>query len=148
LTSASRRFPGFDAAYLVGDPVSPQAYRGDVELPPGFPHANLDLLLRGELRIEKPLVVRHEMGGAQPKDVVWTTSIAPFIVCQRVVEVLSVKEFTGWTTYPVEVYNRSGEVVEGCFPGAKASTSTLRAGTDRTCSCHPAAHCTCSASMA
>ena len=80
-----------------------------------MPFDDLKLLTRGKLRIGKPLVIQHAMGGGQPKDVIWTSAYYPFIVSERVINILRMKEFTGWTTYPVEVYSKSGELVEGYY---------------------------------
>jgi hypothetical protein len=50
------------------------------------------------------------MGGAVPGDVVWTTSAAPLVTHARVVELFQKHGFTGWTTYPVSVAAKSGEI--------------------------------------
>ena len=112
--STTRKFPGFEAIYEIGD-ASSKAYRGKVELPLGLPFDDLRLLTRGESSITEPLVIKHAMGGGQPKDVVWTTSFYPFLVSQRVIDILKTKEFIGWSKYPVKVYSRNGELVEGYY---------------------------------
>jgi hypothetical protein len=53
------------------------------------------------------------MGGQEPGDVIWTTSAAPLIIHERVVELLTHSALTGWSTYPVEVHSKSGRVVPG-----------------------------------
>jgi len=43
------------------------------------------------------------MGGVCPSDVIWTTSVFPWIVHSRVGNLLRKKEITGWRSYPVQV---------------------------------------------
>jgi hypothetical protein len=70
-------------------------------------------LLRGDWVPPEPLEVRWEMGRKSPSDVVWTTLAVPVIVNARVLEVLRDGGFSGWSTYPVVVHDKAGEVVEG-----------------------------------
>jgi hypothetical protein len=53
------------------------------------------------------------MGRTRPSDVVWTTCGHPLIVSARVIRILKDHGFTGWATYPVEVSDKSGDVIEG-----------------------------------
>jgi hypothetical protein len=76
----------------------------------GLDQANA--LTRGELTPKRPVNIRHYMG-SEPKDVVWTTFISPIIFHNRIIELLIAKRFSGWSTYPVIVYGKKGEVFEG-----------------------------------
>ena len=87
--SISRQFPGFAAVFWIGEQLSRRAYRGGVELPSGLVEWDLDLLSRGGLLVEESLIVRHVMGGSHPKDVVWTTSLSPLIVSEKVIAILT-----------------------------------------------------------
>lgn len=109
--AASRAFPGFDALYELRDPLSDPPYRGIFE-------ADLDTALaltRGELQSHAPITVRHEMGRGRPGDVTWTTLAIPVVVSLRVVDLLSDNAFTGWSTYPVHVLDREGQVIDGYY---------------------------------
>lgn len=65
-------------------------------------------LIGGEQVTSHPIRMRATMGG-QPSYVLWST-FSPFVcIHQRVVELLSMYQFRGWSTYPVEVYDRQGE---------------------------------------
>lgn len=72
-----------------------------------------DGLLYGELDPTSPVVFRYKKGagGATPYDFIRTTWQVLRLVSNRVAEVL--RPFTGWTTYPVEVYGKKGELISG-----------------------------------
>ena len=123
-------FPGFDRIYVLRDPLTNRPFRGEMM---GTTIDEDRVLTRGELKLERPVIVRHAMGGP-PKDFIWTTSLFPKIVSQRVVDVLHSNRFTGWTTYPVEVYAKDGQRIEGyaglaivgrCGPLDKTPSATL-----------------------
>jgi len=72
-----------------------------------------DIAIAGAERLpEKPIVCRHSMGG-KPRDLVGTGYGTMILLSSRVVGILREKEFTGWTTYPVEVYGKRGERIDG-----------------------------------
>lgn len=64
----------------------------------------------GDMIPEQPLRLAAVMGG-QPAPILWTRF--PPLVCvhQRVVDVLTQRNFTGWSVYPVEVYGRKVEPI-------------------------------------
>lgn len=97
--------------FAMNESASPAPFRGHFE-DPDVPW--LELLL-GTYRPERPLVVRHEMGGRQPKDVVGMTSVYPLLVSQRFVDVLRAHNFQGWGTLAVELYDRAGQLVPGYY---------------------------------
>jgi hypothetical protein len=70
-----------------------------------------DLLLkRAELRPEQPVRIDWYMGRKVPEDVIWAAT-AP-IVSGKFIALLQENGFTGWTTYPVEVFDKAGTRVE------------------------------------
>ncbi len=101
-------FPGFDSIYLLGDPLANQPFRGTIEVSVNEATA----LLRGEWIPKRPVIVRHQMGGA-PRKVIWTSFADVLIVDQEVVQLFRANGFKGWTTYPVEVHGKTDEVIEG-----------------------------------
>jgi hypothetical protein len=105
--STSNAFPGYDRLFLLWDPVSPRAYRGRISI-------ELDAfgLTRGEAPA-RPVAVEWATGGRTPGDVIWTTSVAPVIVSDRVLDVLRAAGFRGWDTYPVEVVDAEERRVPG-----------------------------------
>lgn len=70
-------------------------------------------LLRGDSSPSAPLNVSWAMGNAQPGDIFWTTWAVPMVFGNRALSLLKENGFTGWSTYPVEVRNKDGEVVDG-----------------------------------
>jgi len=52
------------------------------------------------------------MGGS-PDDFLWAGLTPLVCISQRVVDLLEENQFTGWSTYPVEVYDRHGEKLPG-----------------------------------
>lgn len=53
------------------------------------------------------------MGRKVPLDIIYTTIAAPIIVADRVVEVLDSAGFTGWQTYPVELFGKDSTSIPG-----------------------------------
>ena len=90
------------------DPTTDRPFRGKMEID----WHDVQRLMRGEFPRLDPVVVRHAMGG-QLEDIVWSTYGLPIIISDRVSQILEWKEFTGWTTYPVELYRRDGSLVPG-----------------------------------
>ena len=70
-------------------------------------------ILRGEIRPPKPLVFEYMKGasGSTPRDFVSTSLVSPRLISDRVVSVL--RDFSGWSTFPVEVYGKKGERIPG-----------------------------------
>ena len=60
---------------------------------------------------QEPIRLRGYMG-RQVMDVLWTGSLW-FCVSSRVIELLSEHGITGWSTFPVEVYDHQGEPLPG-----------------------------------
>lgn len=111
--STSRTFPGFDKAFEISDPIGSRPYRGTFEAQLGW---NEEIsITRCESRPLGPVAVRHARGEALPGDIVWTGMVVPLIVSQRFIDILLDNRFTGWGTYPVEVYSKSGELLRGYY---------------------------------
>ena len=58
-----------------------------------------------------PLLVRYNSGRIL-KDFVWTGAIAP-LVSERVVSLLTKEAVSGWSTFPVKLFDRNGREVLG-----------------------------------
>jgi hypothetical protein len=94
-------FPGFDHLYELHDPIADRPFRGR------FEHINSGAeLSRAEASVEQPISVHWDMGSAIPSDVIWTTSAHPLIVSTHIINLLSENGCSGWTTYPVRVFNK------------------------------------------
>ena len=116
MKSTSREFPGFSHIYLSGE-TRAAAFRVSLDLKGDQNFA----LTRGEYRPDEPLVCVRYMGKKVPSDVIWTGWAVLQLFSDRVVEILRQHGFTGWSTYPVEVRGKDGEVFPGyhgmAFPG-------------------------------
>jgi hypothetical protein len=64
-------------------------------------------LFRDELQLESPLPLGAYSGG-QATDFLWCALTPLVVVSERVVRLLQDLRFTGWATYPVDVYDRKG----------------------------------------
>lgn len=69
-------------------------------------------LARGDALPDEPLICRHHMGG-RPRDLVGTGYGTVDLLSDRVISILRDSGFTGWKTFPVEVYGKRGERIEG-----------------------------------
>ena len=85
------------------------AYCGTLQIPP--PTTATDLH-RGRVKPEVRLVMRHNVGGPL-RDFIITGYAVPVVVSDKVVAVLSGLGCSGWDTFPVEVYDKTGELVDG-----------------------------------
>jgi hypothetical protein len=109
LNITSKEFPGFKNVYVVSDPGSERDFVGDVELPVG---REFDLL-RGDWIPTDKVELRWEMGKNTPGDIIWTTLAVLVIVSKRVITIFHDEGFNGWSTYPVTVYDKAGNTVDG-----------------------------------
>ena len=91
-------FPGFAHCYLLSDPVERRAVR--LAAPVGRVTA-LDIW-RGEWLPDKPLEVAIS-SGTQYRDVLWSSSIIPLAVRQRVAEMFESESFTGWRIFDLDL---------------------------------------------
>ena len=71
-------------------------------------------LLRGSNRPQAPVALRWFMGGTKPNDFIWPSIVGPKIVSAGVIDALIAGNITGWSSYPVTVWNRDGTIIDGC----------------------------------
>lgn len=107
--STSNPFPGFERIYKLSDPVSARFFRARVELSSESAFA----ITRGEVRPAEVVVAKWSKGSSRPADVIWTTLVAPILVSDRVVSLLSDRGFRGWSSYQVRLVGKRGEEIEG-----------------------------------
>lgn len=98
-------FPKF---FRLSDPLSAAAFRGAAKNLGVY--ERMELAKWAKLQITEPLVIQHDMGKVL-RDFIWCT-FEP-LVHNRVIELLTGSRVTGWTTYPVEVYDRESKKVDG-----------------------------------
>ena len=104
----SNKFPGFSDVHVLEEPENNRAFRGRILLSVADAFA--------VTRAEKPtgcVEVRWAMGGSLPLDIIRTTIAPPVIVSDRVIEILEAGKFSGWKTYPVELYRKDDISIRG-----------------------------------
>jgi hypothetical protein len=75
-----------------------------------IPKANQ--LFYGTWQPPEPIILQAISGG-QVADVLWTSLPPLLCISQRLVDILFEHKFTGWGTFPVEVYDRKGVSLAG-----------------------------------
>ena len=107
MTQRSRpAFPGFAHLYSMQWSGGNHAYRADIDVPS---REECRALLRGEIKRDVPIIGQWAMGGAKPRDVVWTTWATPMLISERVVQILRDHQFTGWDVFPIQLLDKAGE---------------------------------------
>ena len=108
--SRQKEFPGFNLFHTLLDPLHKTPFRGEIDLSSDKVHS----LTRGKWISRNGINIKYALGGTRPRDVIWTTIDHPvIIVSQRVIDLLKRERLTGWSTYPVTVYGRSEDIIEG-----------------------------------
>ena len=108
MTSLSRPFD-YGKLYEFADPLETGPYRLRSRLPVEAlqERKKLHLLARGETAITEPIQFDAAQGD-EATDVLWTQLVGPVCVSGRVVRLLEENKISGWSTYPVEVYDQQG----------------------------------------
>jgi hypothetical protein len=93
--------------YTFSDPLATRPYRlGDRE----GSHLSWEqtrTLARGRMQIHKPIQF-DAIRGRQATDMLWSQSVNLFCISTRLAVLLQENGITGWTTYPVELFDRKG----------------------------------------
>ena len=108
LSLGTKSFPGFDQLYQMCMCPGENSYYADFEEnTPQF------ALLRGEWMPAEPLQAYWSLGNPEPEDISWGRTITWFYLSQRVQRVFHEHQLTGWTTYPMVLHNKAGDVCPG-----------------------------------
>jgi hypothetical protein len=67
-------------------------------------------LARGRFRLDTSLKLEASMGG-QATDFLWSELVHIVCISSHVVDLLTAHRCSGWSTYPVEVYDRKGNLL-------------------------------------
>lgn len=70
-------------------------------------------LKKGELNLPIPVPYQYSGGRTKPEDFIWTDS--GFIVSDRIRDLFTVCNFTGWRTFPISLYDKSGNLINGYY---------------------------------
>jgi len=100
----------YNELYDFSDPLANRPLRLEAEQE-WMSNERSSQLDKGEWRPPEPVRLKAYMGG-QATDVLWTGQLN-VCISDRVLDVLEKNKFTGWATYPVEVFGRKGEFLPG-----------------------------------
>ncbi len=99
----------YDSLLVVSDPMAVEPYRLRSRLP-GDARVNvvdISALSRGKSQLEDPIQFDVAQG-SKATNVLWTQLVTPVCVSGRVIRILSDNEVSGWSTYPVELFDPQG----------------------------------------
>jgi len=102
----------FADTYYLGEAFKRGAFRPRVA---GYAEMEDEILRehhRGQRRPVRPLRLEWAEGSCL-MDFTGTTAVLPNVVSQRLVDVLRENGVTGWSTFPIELYGKNGELIEG-----------------------------------
>lgn len=108
MTGNTKTFPGFDHLYQMGEDYEKNCFYADLE--DGTPQKKL---LRGEWVPDTPLQAHWSMKKSEPGDIGRGTSLAWYYLSPRVQQLFRENDLTGWSTYPITLYNKAGELCPG-----------------------------------
>lgn len=102
----------YTALFELADPLASRPLRlmGDEPYSDEMTSEQAWLLFRGKLKLEKPLKL-GAYRGRLAADFLWTSFPPLVCVSSRVVNLLLANEVTGWDAYPVEVFDRKGQLL-------------------------------------
>ena len=97
--------------YEIVDPLATGPYRLRSRLPTeALPEREqLQLLAQGKSAITEPIQLEAAQG-LEATDFLWTQLITLVCVSERVVRILKENVVSGWTIYPVEVFDQEGNL--------------------------------------
>lgn len=101
----------FDMFYKLSDPLANRPLR--LRLIVESNRLSVDEMFalgQGHLQLKVPLKFEASMG-RQATDFLWTETPPLVCVSSRCIDLLVANQCTGWSTYPVEVYNRKGNLL-------------------------------------
>lgn len=100
------------SAHELTDPMAVEPFRLRSRLPSdaASDEVNVHFLSRGKSPIRRPLQFDVAQG-IRASDFLWTQLINPVCISERVVCILRNNEVSGWATYPVEVFDKEGNLL-------------------------------------
>jgi hypothetical protein len=102
----------FDKMYELRDPLGNRALRLTSRANFNWLTDEITgLLFGGQLSTPPHPLLLHGYMGNQPMDFLWSGLTPIVCISERVVELLIAYDLTGWSTYPVEVYDRKGNLL-------------------------------------
>lgn len=94
--------------FSLFDPLLNAAIRGNTEDVAAY--KQMELAKRNEFKPGAPFLVHYGLG-SKLRDFVWVSTVP--LVHDRVIQLLTLTNATGWGTYPVQLFDRNDREVQG-----------------------------------
>jgi hypothetical protein len=111
--SSTSPFPKLPLFFRFSDPLATQPYR--LQLLPRADILTFEQvcdLASGLLALDEPLIFKAGRGG-KATDVLWAYDVLIYFFSEPLRRLLTEAGVSGWTTYPVELYDRKGNHLPG-----------------------------------
>ena len=115
------------SAYELTDPMAVEPFRLRSRLPGDAISKDVDfqLLSRGKSKTLEPIQFDAAQG-FEFSDFLWTQLVTPVCVSEQVIKLLRDNHISGWSTYPVEVYDQDG-ILHSCYHGLAVTGAVCEA---------------------
>ena len=102
----------YESLFVFSDPMAAEPFRLRSRLPGDAKVEGVDIhsLSRGESQIKEPIQFDAAQG-SKATDILWTQLVTPVCVSGRIIRILHENKVSGWSTYPVEVFDPEGELL-------------------------------------
>ena len=105
----------YSKLYNVSESNATRPYRLDIrEDSENLSRTERNELIHGRFLLSKPLQFDAYRGG-QAADFLWSTSLVLVGISSRVIDLLKSNKISGWSTYPVEIFDRKGGLLPGYY---------------------------------
>jgi hypothetical protein len=106
--------PVYDKIYQIVNPLATKPFLGEL-LEEGEAIRWAFQITKGDAKPEKPVIVKYLSGSPNPANIIWTSSVYPIIIQEKILELFIASNFTGWSTYSVEVYDKCNKLVPNYY---------------------------------
>ena len=102
----------FQNLYEFSDPMAIEPLRLRSRLPgkSGTGGIDFDLQSLGKPQVREPIQFDATRGW-EASDFLWTQRVMPVCISERAIELLKEYDLSGWSTYPVDVFDQGGNLV-------------------------------------
>ena len=109
---ASLKLLKVETLFELSDPMAVEPFRLRGRLPSNTKGEGFDveLLSQGKSQYKKPIQFDAAQG-TDATDFLWTQLVTPVCVSERVIRILKENEVSGWSTYPVEIFDQKGNLL-------------------------------------
>jgi hypothetical protein len=102
----------YSELFMIKDPLATRPLRLSPREQNWLHGQQVDSLFKGEWQPPEPVILQAIMGGSIV-DFLWTDYIPLLCISDRIIDLLLNNHCTGWSTYPVKVYDRQKNYLPG-----------------------------------